>query len=68
MACGFGYDANLEVRAFRWSSGGGMVDLPGTADTISNLAFAVSGDGAVVVGTDDSTAWCQIARGMPPTR
>jgi len=37
------------IRAFRWTSGGGMADLGTLGGTFSN-AFGVSADGSVVVG------------------
>jgi probable HAF family extracellular repeat protein len=51
--------AEYGYRAFRWSSAGGMQELlPGT---YQSAAYAVSGDGAVIVGEYDATGTGLIA-------
>lgn len=44
------------VHAFRWTSGGGMVDLGNLGGAGSSQALGVSADGTVVVGNADSIA------------
>jgi len=47
-----------DFEPFRWTSGGGMVELgtlPGAH--LNSIAFAVSADGSVVVGTSSSEAF-----------
>jgi probable HAF family extracellular repeat protein len=53
---GFG-STTSGLEAFRWTSGGGMVglgDLPG--GSTSSVAYAVSADGSVVVGSSESAS------------
>jgi probable HAF family extracellular repeat protein len=56
-------DFNLSQQAFRWTAATGMVGLgflPDSGDTFSQ-AFAVSGDGAIVVGTATDANFTQVA-------
>ncbi|MFO0839131.1 MAG: PEP-CTERM sorting domain-containing protein [Phycisphaerae bacterium] len=46
-------DSTAGFEAFRWTSGGGMVDLGSLNASGFSAAYAVSGDGATVTGESD---------------
>ena len=52
VVVGYNYLANSQLRAFRWTEGGGMANLGVLSGTgwASSTAYGVSGDGQVVVG------------------
>jgi len=51
---GIGWIACGTVHAFRWEESTGMVDLGSTVAGVSSRAEAVSGDGRVIVGSQDA--------------
>ncbi|MEW5788635.1 MAG: autotransporter domain-containing protein [Pseudomonadota bacterium] len=50
VVVGYGLDEDSLPKAFRWTSGGGMVSLGTLAGHTGSEAKGVSGDGSVVVG------------------
>ena len=52
VVVGYSYLANSQLRAFRWTPGGGMANLGVLSGTgwASSTAYGVSGNGQVVVG------------------
>ncbi len=52
VVVGYNYLANSQLRAFRWTEGGGMANLGVLSGTgwASSTAYGVSGNGQVVVG------------------
>jgi hypothetical protein len=51
---GLGWAVGGAAHAFKWTSGGGTVDLMPFFNSPSSLARAVSGDGSVIVGHESS--------------
>ncbi len=55
-------NATAVRRAFRWTAASGMQDLGGLTATGSSVAYGVSGDGAVAVGTAASSNGARAVR------